>query len=73
MPATTDILLAECDAPDGRQRLVAELDEVTLTYTIVARSPRGRTRALRRHVRSLRDARAWAIAYRPPPAGGEDA
>jgi hypothetical protein len=73
MPSTTDIVLAECDAPDGRQLLVAELDELTLTYTIVARSSRGRTRALRRHVPSLRDARAWASAYRPSPTCLDDA
>jgi hypothetical protein len=65
MPLPTDILLAEYDAPEGRELVVAELDELTLTYTIVARSTRGQVRRLRRHVRTLRDARAWARAYRP--------
>ena len=65
MPLSTDILLAEYDAPDGRELVVAELDELTLTYTIVSRTQRGQVRRLRRHVRSLRDARAWARTYRP--------
>ena len=69
MPLPTDILLAECEAPDGRQRLIAELDELTLTYTIVAQSACGETRRLRRHVPTLRAARAWATAYRPPRCG----
>jgi len=63
MPLPTDILLAEYDAPDGRELVVAELDELTLTYTIVVRSVRGEARRVRRHVRTLRDARAWASAY----------
>src|ERR1044072_8734796 len=63
MPFPTDILLAEYDAPDGRELVVAELDELTLTYTIVVRSVRGEARRVRRHVRTLRDARAWASAY----------
>ena len=73
MPLPTDILLTECDAPDGRQRLIAELDELTLTYTIVARGECGKTRALRRHVPTLRDARAWATAYRPRLSGLDEA
>ena len=73
MPLPTDILLAEYDAPDGRQRLIAELDELTLTYTIVARSARGETRKLRPHVRTLRDARAWATAYHLPLCGVDEA
>jgi hypothetical protein len=62
MPLQTDMLLAERDAPEGRQLLIAELDELTLTYTIVARSAGGQTQALRRYVHTLRDARAWASA-----------
>jgi hypothetical protein len=73
MPLATDILLAEVDAPDGRQLLIAELDELTLTYTLVARSACGKTRRVRRHVRTLRDARHWASVYRPATGDGEEA
>jgi hypothetical protein len=73
MPLPTDILLAECDAPDGRQPLIAELDEPTLTYTIAARSACGKPWTLRRHVRTLRDARDWATAYWPPLRGLDQA
>ena len=73
MSLPSDILLAEHDAPDGRQLLIAELDELTLTYTIVARSACGKTRPLHRYVRTLRDARAWATAYRPPLRGLDEA
>jgi hypothetical protein len=65
MRLPTDILLAEYDAPDGRRLVIAELDELTLTYTIVARSAGGKPRRLRRHFHTLADARAWANANRP--------
>jgi hypothetical protein len=44
-------------------RLWAVLDELTLTYTVLVRGSDGSPRALRRHVASLRDARAWARGY----------
>jgi hypothetical protein len=54
-----------CDYRVGRDhhRLYAALDELTLTYDIVQHELGGRPRPLRRHVRSLRDARQWACAY----------
>jgi hypothetical protein len=63
MPLPTDILLAEYDAADGRRSLIAELDELTLTYTVVARSTCGHTRPLRRYVPTLREAREWACRH----------
>jgi hypothetical protein len=63
MPLPTDILLAEYEAADGRRSLIAELDELTLTYTVVVRSPCGQTRTLRRYVPTLRDARKWACKH----------
>jgi hypothetical protein len=45
-------------------QLWAVLDELTLTYSVCVRTPDGSSRALRRHVASLRDARAWAGGYR---------
>ena len=44
-------------------QLWAVLDELTLTYTVLVRGPDGSSRALRRHVASLRDAREWARGY----------
>jgi hypothetical protein len=59
-------------------QLWAVLDELTLTYSVLVRTPDGSSRALRRHVASLRDARAWAGGYRDRqlkapgrPSGGE--
>jgi hypothetical protein len=60
MPKPIDVLLHECDAAGGPLHLRAVLDELTLTYTLVERGPDGRTRELRRHVPSLREARRWA-------------
>jgi hypothetical protein len=45
-------------------RLFAVLDELTLTYAVVERGPGGETRTVRRHLSSLREARAWARACR---------
>jgi hypothetical protein len=58
-----DIFL--CDYRDARDdyRLYAVLDELTLTYDIVQRGPGGVARPLRRHVRSLIDARHCASAF----------
>jgi hypothetical protein len=63
MPKPIDVLLHECDAARGRLHLRAVLDELTLTYTLVQRGPDGRTRELRRHISSLREARRWAARY----------
>jgi hypothetical protein len=58
-----DIFL--CDHRDARgdYQLYAVLDELTLTYDIVQRRPRGVAHPLRRHVLSLDDARHWASAF----------
>ena len=55
-----------CDYEDANDRyqLWAVLDELTLTYSVLVRAPDGSSRPLRRHVASLRDARAWAGGYR---------
>lgn len=55
-----DVPLCSYDTADGRRRLSAVLDELTLTYSIVERAPDGRSRTVRRHVPSMREARAWA-------------
>jgi hypothetical protein len=59
-----DIPLCHYETGDGRQRLSARLDELTLTYCVVEQGPEGRTLELRRYVPSLREARRWATAYR---------
>jgi hypothetical protein len=51
-----------CDY-EGYQ-LWAVVDVLTLTYSVVVGTPDGSSRALRRHLASLRDARAWAGGYR---------
>lgn len=63
MPMPIDVLLHECEVADGPLQLRAVLDEMTLTYTVVERGPGSRTRALRRHVASLREARRWATLH----------
>lgn len=54
-----------CDDIDANQQdqLWAVLDELTLTYSVVFRTHNGSSHALRRHVSSLREARAWASGY----------
>jgi len=63
MPPLLDIPLCHYESGDGRRRLSARLDELTLTYCVVERGPDGRTLGLRRHVPSLREARRWAASY----------
>jgi hypothetical protein len=63
MPFSTYVPLCDYETADGRCQLSAVLDELTLTYSIVAIGAGGRTRRLRRHVASLREARRWASAY----------
>lgn len=58
------IPLCEYEGPSGRVQLIAVLDEVTLTYSVVAGDSHGNGRPLRRHLPSLREAREWARAYR---------
>jgi hypothetical protein len=55
-----------CDYKNANDwyQLWAVLDELTLTHSVIVRAPGGSSRALRRHVASLRDARAWAGDYR---------
>src|SRR4051812_7884523 len=60
MQTPHEVLL--CDDIDANQ-LWAVLDELTLTYSVVFRTRSGSSRALRRHVASLREARAWAGGY----------
>ena len=59
-----DIPLCHYESGDGRRRLSARLDELTLTYCVVEHGPEGRALGLRRYVPSLREARRWATAYR---------
>jgi hypothetical protein len=61
----TSIRIALCHYHDllGRHQLNAELDELTLTYRVVANDPDGRSRTIRRHLLSLFETRRWAIAY----------
>lgn len=62
-PPTTPILLCEYRDHSGANQLIASLDEVTLTYSVVLRDGSGATRPLRRHLPTLRAARRWAIAH----------
>ena len=56
--------LCDYENADDWYQLWAVLDELTLTYSVLVRTPDGSSRAVRRHVASLRDARAWAGGYR---------
>lgn len=64
MPIDTEILLCDCSAGFDDTRRFARLDELTLTYDVVEREGDGEPRVLRRHVASLREARARACATR---------
>jgi hypothetical protein len=59
-----DIRLGHYDDERGRHELHALLDELTLTYHVVARGPDGRVRRLKAHLRSLQEARRWVRAFR---------
>jgi hypothetical protein len=59
-----EIFLCEYHDEPDRHRLYAVLDELTLTYRVIERVSDGPPRALRRHIPSLRDARAWADEFR---------
>ena len=77
MQTANELLLCDYEHPHGRAQLWAVLDELTLTYSVIDRAPDGSSVALRRHVASIRAARAWAGDYRDrqsqsaaaPPAG----
>jgi hypothetical protein len=58
-----DIPLCFYEDALGRHRLRAMLDELSLTYRVVAHDPDGRMRELRSHIPSLAEARRWAIAF----------
>jgi hypothetical protein len=72
MPKPIDEPFRECQAAGGSVQPHAVLDELTLTYTVVERGHGGRTRELRRHVSSLRDARRWATVYPRPGTCADD-
>jgi hypothetical protein len=64
MRIANERFLCDYEDADDRYQLWAALDELTLTYSVLVRAPDGASRPLRRHLASLRDARAWAGAYR---------
>jgi hypothetical protein len=64
MRIANERFLCNYDDANDRHQLWAVLDELTLTYSVLVRAPDGASRPLRRHVASLRDARAWAGGYR---------
>ena len=68
MPLESEILLCDCTAGFDETRRVAVLDELTLTYAVVERQPGGRSRVLRRHIATLREARVHACASPPAAA-----
>jgi hypothetical protein len=70
MPLPSNVPLCDYKIGDDRHELSAALDELTLTYCIVDRGPGERTRRLRRHVPSLREARRWACSYRSDRISG---
>src|SRR5688500_12119734 len=59
-PLPVGVQLDDYETPDGRQ-LGAVRDELTLTYSVAERGAGGRTRTLRRHADSLRDARRGPV------------
>ena len=59
-----ELFLCDYERANGRWQLWAMLDELTLTYSVVVRAPDGSSFVLRRHVASMREARAWAGGYR---------
>lgn len=63
-PLPQPVLLCEYRDRSGDNRLIATLDMVTLTYSVVLGDDSGATRPVRQHLPALRDARRWALAYR---------
>jgi hypothetical protein len=72
MQTSKTVFLCDYEDASGRSRLLAVLDELTLTYSVTAETPDGRSRALRRHVGSLREARGWACGYRDSRSRSEN-
>ena len=64
MPTIPEDILCEYVTDAGRHELVAVLDELSLTYRILIRSPDGTTRIVRELIPSRRNARRWALHYR---------
>jgi hypothetical protein len=64
MQIPNEVLLCDDIDANRQYQLWAVLDELTLTYSVVRRARDGPSFALRRHVASLREARAWAGDYR---------
>ena len=58
-----EVLLCDDIEANQQNQLWAVLDELTLTYSVVFRTHNGSSHAVRRHVSSLREARAWASGY----------
>lgn len=57
------IFLCEYGDAGTHRRLFAVFDDLSLTYEVIEGSPDGEFRRLRRHLMSLRAARAWADRY----------
>jgi hypothetical protein len=57
------IPLCHLQRAGGHDTLSALVNEVTLTYEVVASDPDGNLTYLQRHLPSLRDARRWALQY----------
>ena len=64
MQIPNERFLCDYARANGRWQVWAMRDELTLTYSVVVRAPDGTSFALRRHVASMREARAWAGGYR---------
>ena len=66
MPILTsdERFLCDYDNELGRHALYAVPDGPSRTYRVEIRYPDGRTRALREHVPSRRNAQRWALHYR---------
>jgi len=63
MPTTSEDILCGYVTDAGRHELVAVLDELSLTYRILIRSPDGTTRVVRELIPSRRNGRRWALHY----------
>jgi hypothetical protein len=64
------IALGDVHADDGPHGVVAAVDELDLTYRVLATTPHGETRELARRVATLREARGVAHAHLREVANG---
>jgi hypothetical protein len=64
IPIPSEVFLCDYERANGRWQLWALLDELTLTYSVVVRSPDESSFTLRRHLASMREARTWADGHR---------